>query len=201
VDGERFDRLTRLVAGGVSRRRVISGSVASAVVGLLGRGEATAAPSACAVGCAGLPGPQKAACTQACRQCGGDFNRVCPTFGPFGPTSFTCCPEGTACDSSAGSCIELEFCEPGVPAENCAVGVSADCGPGGACGLVDDADGEGCQCIERACTGILCTTDADCTDGLTCVSAPGCCAEAAFCGIPCGSAGATGVQTTAAWGS
>jgi hypothetical protein len=171
------------------------------------------------VGCAGLPGPQKAACTQACRKCGGDFDRVCFEEGPFGPASFvccpegtfcvggtgqcceegtepcfgpsgelTCCPEGTFCNFDVGQCEELTLCPTGEPADNCIAGVFTDCDEAGLCGLVDAADADACQCIERTCTEIPCATDADCAEsGGVCVTVPGCCLETTFCALPCGS--------------
>jgi hypothetical protein len=189
MDGQRFDDLTRRLATTITRRgalRTLAGGLAAAGAALTHRG-ATAAPNTCAVGCAGLPGPQKAACKQACKACGGDFDRVCTQFGPVGPTGFTCCPEGTVCDEFTGECIEITICPTGEPAESCAAGITTDCGEGGACALVDDADADDCLCVERACTEIPCTTDADCADsGGVCATIPGCCAEATFCAIPCG---------------
>jgi hypothetical protein len=192
MDGQRFDELTKKLAATVSRRgllRTLAGGVAAAGAALTHRG-ASAAPNACAVGCAGLPGPQKAACTQACKRCGGDFSRVCAQFGPFGPTGFTCCPEGTICDEFTGACLEVTICPTGEPAESCAAGITTDCGEGGACALVVNVDG-GCACVERVCSFTACTTGADCDSGL-CVDIPGCCGEPnPFCGTPCGAAGTT----------
>jgi hypothetical protein len=189
MDAQRFDELTKKLAAKVSRRgvlRTLAGGIAAAGAAISRRG-VTAAPSACSVGCAGLPGPQKAACKQACRECGGDFDSVCVQFGPFGPTSFTCCPEGTAC-SFEGECVEVTICPTGEPAENCAVGIESSCGEGGACALVEDADSDDCNCVERFCTEIPCTTDADCAEsGGVCSTIPGCCAETTFCALPCGS--------------
>jgi hypothetical protein len=200
MDGQRFDELTKALAAGVSRRRFV-GIAASGVaaVAALFRREAGAAPSRCAVGCAGLPGPQKAACTQACRRCGGDFDRVCSEFGPFGPTSFTCCPEGTFCNFELGVCEALTICPTGETAENCFADITTNCGEGGVCALVEHADAQDCVCVERECTFIPCTTDADCTEsGGVCATIPGCCPETTFCAIPCGSAAAT--STAAGWG-
>jgi hypothetical protein len=223
MDGQRFDELTKKLAATVSRRgvlRTLAGGVAAAGAALSRRGS-SAAPSTCAVGCAGLPGPQKAACLQACRRCGGDFDRVCFDEGPFGPTAFVCCPEGTFCffgeglccevgtepcfgpggeafccpegtfcNFDLGQCEELTLCPTGEPADNCFAGVFTDCDPTGACGLVDDADSDQCNCIERTCTEIPCATDADCAEiGSMCVTVPGCCLETTFCAVPCGSAG------------
>ena len=55
------------------------------VLAVIGIREASPAPAPCAVLCAGLPGPKKASCMQACRQCQADPTRVCQT-----PTAFIC---------------------------------------------------------------------------------------------------------------
>jgi hypothetical protein len=66
MDGERFDRLTKHLADGTSRRRVLrglAGGVGAAALAALGRRPAAAAPNACAQACAGEPkGPRQAAC-------------------------------------------------------------------------------------------------------------------------------------------
>jgi hypothetical protein len=214
MDAERFDSLTRRLVDPQSRRRLLRGigvGTGTAALAALGR-TASAAPDRCAVFCADQPGPRKASCKQACKQCRGDINRVCQDFESsvfsccpqgtfcvsgegaccpqgtdpcFGPEGFTeCCGEGTFCDFETGACPPLATCPSGEPAENCFAGVTTDCGPDGACALVVDADG-GCACVERACTGIVCTTGADC-DGGPCGSIPGCCPETQFCGLPCG---------------
>jgi hypothetical protein len=224
MDDRRFDEFTKAFSTGVSRRTVVRGFVAGisgAALAALGR-SAEAAPKTCTVGCAGLPGPRKAACKQACRECGGDFDRVCFEEGPFGPVNFvccpegtfcvggtgaccpvgtepcfgpdgvTCCPEGTFCDFETGACLPLTICPSGEPAENCAASVLTDCDPTGACGLVDDVD-NGCTCIERIC-GAPCGSSADCGGG-PCVEVPGCCPDTRFCAIPCGEGGA-GAEAT-----
>lgn len=198
MDGERFDILTKTLVNGGTRRQLLRGLVGAVAATVAARGQVRAAPNSCALACAGYPGPQKAVCKQACRACGGDVDRVCPQFGPTGVTGFVCCPESTICGFS-GDCIEITVCPKGETAENCEAGITTNCGSGGVCALVDDADAEDCQCVERVCTGIPCATDADCTEfGFLCVSIPGCCPETTFCGIPCGAAG-TGTTTTG-WG-
>jgi len=170
---------------------LLGGAAAWAGVAL-GRGPAAAAPKGgpgdpCKVGCAGFNRQAKTACEKACKQCGGDLNRVCTTNGPFGPTSFTCCGAGTACEFETGACVEVAICPSGEPAENCAFGITSDCADG-ACAQVVNVDG-GCVCVERQCSFEACTTGSDCESGL-CVDIPGCCGEPTpFCGTPCGSAG------------
>jgi hypothetical protein len=183
MDGKRFDELARALARSRTRRGFVA-TLAGGAAAVLGRGTAWAAPNSCAVGCAGLPGPQKAACKQACRQCGGDINSVCIGFGPVGPSSFICCEAGTACSFDTGTCEEVMTCPSGEPAESCSLGVTSDCA-GGVCAQVVNVDG-GCACVERACSFEPCTTGSDCASGL-CVDIPGCCGEPnPFCGTPCG---------------
>lgn len=199
MDGSRFDDLTRTLAAGASRRRVL-GALGGLAAAVLGRGPAQAAPSNCAVGCANLKGPQKAACGQACRQCGGDFNRVCVAEGPFGPTGFTCCPAGTFCvfgpgiccpegadvcfdaDGNATCCPEGTFCD--VETGQCGPPAACDAASGcfgGACAqgcfCVTDTEGQG-ACVSGAfadCGAPPCETSAECGDGGHCVDATECC--------------------------
>jgi hypothetical protein len=108
VNEEKFDDFARTLASGVSRRRalrLLGGGVAVSLGALVGVGRARAAPSSCSVFCANLSGPQKAACKQACRACGGDVSRVCSQPAPGGGAAqFVCCPEGTVCDPT-GACV------------------------------------------------------------------------------------------------
>src|SRR5437867_3894023 len=69
------------------------------VLAVIGIREASPAPAPCAVLCAGLPGPKKASCMQACRQCQADVTRICDT-----PTAFICCPSGESCCGFPGFC-------------------------------------------------------------------------------------------------
>ena len=109
LNDQRFDTLTKSVMSRATRRQVVRFSAAGltgAVVALLGReAPSRAAPNTCSVGCAGLPGPQKAACKQACRHCAGGFDSLCPKEGPFGPTEFTCCSEFLQCVPATGECV------------------------------------------------------------------------------------------------
>ena len=198
MDGDRFDALTKRLGTGTSRRRVLRGLAggAAALGAAVGRGPVAAAPNSCAVGCAGLPGPQKAACKQACRQCGGDINRVCIGFGPVGPSAFACCPEGTACSFDTGECVEVATCPSGEPAEACSLGITTNCPENEACALVVDTAG-GCACIERFCgePEVPCESSDDC-GGSVCVEVPGCCGSTRFCATACGASG--GGSTTGA---
>ena len=206
---DRFAELSKAAAQTVSRRqalRLAVGGLAGVAFAGVGLGSASAAPSRCSQICATEPaGPRRAACKQACKRCGGDLSRMC-----FGAEIICCPPETSCCESATGTfccpagtqcvdgeCVEVFICPGGQSAENCTTGTNTNCGAGGECALVAAADGAGCECVERVCTGIPCTTDADCADGL-CVTIPGCCPEATFCGIPCGSAAAA-LTTGRSW--
>src|SRR5215211_2249811 len=108
MDGERFDVLTKGLVAGMSRRGVLRGlvgGVAALVGAALGREQVAAAPQkTCKIGCSGFNRQAKVACEKACKECGGDFDRVCTAEGPFGPTAFVCCPEGTFCAFGLGVC-------------------------------------------------------------------------------------------------
>ena len=116
MDGHHFDELTRRFARGVSRRevmRTLAGGVA-ALGAVVGRRAVTAAPRPpAAVGCAGLPGPQKAACTQACRKCGGNFDHVCPQFGSVGPGVSPLPGRDRPRSFDIGQCVEVTTCPSG----------------------------------------------------------------------------------------
>lgn len=206
---DRFAELSRAAAQTVSRRRALRlavGGLAGVAFAGVGLGSAGAAPNRCAQVCASEPaGPRRAACKQACKQCGGDLAQMC--FG----AQIICCPgETSCCESSSGSfccpansacvdgeCVELFVCPGGPTAENCAAGIVTNCGVGDVCAQVQAVAG-GCTCIERIC-GDPCITDADCSGGTVCVTAPGCCADATpFCGTPCGSAATSSAQSWAA---
>jgi hypothetical protein len=226
MDGNRFDGLTRALAASRSRRGVVQGLLGGAAAfagAALGRGSAIAAPKGgpgdpCKVGCAGFNRQAKTACEKACKACGGDFDRVCATEGPFGPTAFvccaegtfcvgngvccpegtepcfdaqgnpTCCPEGTFCDFEVGACEEIRL-------TTCPTGETAEnC----AAGVETSCDPDGfCALVDDVDNGCACIERAcgepcassdDC-GGAPCVEAQGCCGGT-FCAIPCGSAGA-----------
>ena len=165
MDGQRFDAMTRRMAAGVSRRRLIGAAVsgmAGAALAALGRGgAATAAPNRCAQACAFEPkGPRQAACRQACKQCGGSTINVC-----FGET-IQCCPPGTLCDGFG--CVPPATCD---ATSGCFGGL---CGPD--CFCVSSVEGDG-ACVSAAyadCFAAPCETSDDCGGGF-CVDATECC--------------------------
>ena len=199
MDGQRFDRFTRALASGASRRwivRLLAGGVVAAGTAIARRTEGEAAQSACTVACAGLPGPQQAACKKACRECAGDIDRVCIERGPLGPARFVCCPAGTFCIGGEGFCCpngtEPCFGPDGITC--CPAGTICDfetgacldecpgnsgcfgstCAPG--CFCVSSTEGNGaCVSAEFAnCDAPQCETSADCGGGV-CVDASECC--------------------------
>jgi hypothetical protein len=129
-----FDQITRSYASSPSRRRLLGGLTGAVAASFAAFGEkgsqADAAPNACSVGCASLQGPRKAACKQACKDCGGDFDALCIDYGPFGPVSIVCCQDGTYC-AGDGTC--------------CAVGIESCTGSGGTvcCDPATFCDGDG----------------------------------------------------------
>jgi len=208
MDPTRFDALTRQLSDSRTRRGVLGGALAGILVRMLGATETEARrksrkehtakteakPKRCDVGCASLKAQAKSACKKACKACGGNFDQVCPTDGPFGPTAFTCCPSGTFCVFGAGVCCTegTEPCfKPDGSATCCAVGTFCDlttgmCNPpavctaaagclGGICGLgcfcVSSVEGTGaCVNAEFAnCDAPPCDTSADCGAGGVCV--------------------------------
>jgi hypothetical protein len=203
MDGERFDFLTRVFATRATRRGALGGMLggAAALAGAArGRGPVAAAPKSCTVACAGLPGPQKAACKQACRECGGDINSVCIGFGPLGPASFTCCPSDTFCDFETGQCAPIVECS----AEICA---GDPCGFN-VCGLSDvtgvclcaestGADPDSCDCVQPICTDLCSAEEPACPDGFVCITQ--CCGEPT-CAPRCGTALGAGVENQSRWG-
>ena len=227
MEHDRFDQLTKRFAAGATRRsilRTMAGGAAALLGTAIGRESTDARPkggpaSECKVGCSGFNRQAKVACEKACKECGGDIDRVCATEGPFGPSAFTCCatgtfcvgngiccpegtepcfddqgnvtccPAGTFCNFESGECQELTTCPSGEPAENCFAGVDSSCGPEGACGLVDDVD-NGCACIERFCGEPEVPCESSADcGGGPCVEVPGCCESTRFCATLCGEGG------------
>jgi len=152
-----FDELSKALAAGISRRealRRIGSGLVGATLAALGLGKADAAPNPCSVFCSKNfpPGPARAACLQACRQCGADVSRVC-----FGATNAICCaPDSSCCNSSTGSafccpehgnCCGDGCCSAG---QNCCLGSSGFfCCEGECCG--DNCCGPGTFCQDGQC--------------------------------------------------
>lgn len=231
MDEQRFDDLTRHVANVLSRRRVLRGALGGLVgIALAGLGleQAEAAcdrecKRRCKIGCSSLRRKAKQVCQRACRECGGDFDRVCSAEGPFGPIDILCCQVGTFCVFGAGICCaegtepcfspdgDAICCDPGTfcdfatgqcePPAEC----TAESGClGGVCGLgcfcVSSVEGVG-ACLNSAfanCDGDPCESSADCGEGGFCVDVTSdmCCGgnpSPRVCIPPEGLCGATGI--------
>jgi hypothetical protein len=184
AQGERFAEFSKAAAQTVSRRQAlrlgIAGLGGAALAGL-GLGNAGAAPSRCSQICANEPaGPRRAACKQACKQCGGDLSRIC--FGAEiiccppetscceGPTGTVCCPADSVC--VGGECVGFVECTTAVcGTDPC----NTPCGSNpttGLCLCATTAEAT-CACFQPIC-GDPCTTSADCPDGFAC-AADECC--------------------------
>src|SRR5947207_7998590 len=106
---DRFDALAKAVAGGLSRRealRRLGGGLAAMLLSAVGLGTAWGAPPSrpakCSDYCNTLPTPQRSNCNNACRQCGGNTQNICPSLDS---DKVACCPKGTCC--SSGTCASL----------------------------------------------------------------------------------------------
>jgi hypothetical protein len=183
MDGERFDRLTKHLADGFTRRRVLRGiGGAGAALATLGGRPTAAAPNACAQACAFEPkGPRQAACKQACKKCGQNLNQVC-----FGNT-ITCCADGLCCfDEATGDvtcstqlppCPEplvREGCQCVCPGGNCGAGEFPDPAQGCACAPIPTCDSggapENCEAgVEASCADGACACVTNVDGGEACV--------------------------------
>ncbi len=126
------DELSKAPTNGVPRGRTprLTGSrlafsvlaaIGITVLAVIGIREVSAAPAPCAVACAGLHGPAKASCIQACRLCQGDVTRICAT-----PTAFVCCTSGQCCfDCTVGHFQCGTLCSIGYVSGSC----DDTCGP------------------------------------------------------------------------
>ena len=114
MDSQQFDRLVRSLSSDASRRHIFKAMTAAAIAGAWGtvrRPSIAAAPDPCSVECADQPGPRKAACKQACRQCGG-FANVCGTL-----TNYACCAPESCCgfEPDKFCCPDQTTCCAGFP--------------------------------------------------------------------------------------
>ena len=186
MDGSRFDDITRALATGTSRRRVLGALAAGLAVALGGR-PATRAQgnNDCTPFCTEVfrPGPARGKCLSdaahgegLCAQCSADPAAVCVGAGG----TVTCCPAG-CCDGAA--------CQPGTTDDACGTGGGAcaactgtgvTCGGGGVagrCGCTRDCDGK-CGGVADGCGG-FCDDDccSDCADAQDACLVNGSCAE------------------------
>lgn len=204
---QRFDELSKIFATGLSRRqalRWIGGALGGGVMAsMVGIDQVMAAPGDCAVFCgktAFTSGPAHASCLQACKQCGGDVNRVCT-----GSTGSVCCPPGATCCSQKGGSGTASCCPAGTSCcTNFATGATTCCAAGQVCDngtcVTPTCSGHGCNvfcnpnvgcgcvmttegttaCVQEVCTFQSCTSSADCGPGSVCFT-EGCCGGGNFC--------------------
>ena len=186
MDGHRFDDLTRAVASGLDRRRLVKGLTAATLGGALTRLGVRDADAACP--------PEQVQTRRGC---------VCPTTGrpPDPATGYCPCPTGlTRCD---GRCVDTRRdtahcggCDvtcpvgPHVDRVVCRSGVCtiAACATGAPCG--DACCEPSATCVSgtcQPCTPIgfepesACTESTVCCDGGRCVAFPSFIGEPSFC--------------------
>jgi hypothetical protein len=189
-----FDELSKAVAAGLTRRRLIGLAGAGVGSGIFASVAPTAAahgPGACQAFCGKtsfISGPAHASCLQACKKCGGNISGICT--GVTGTS--VCCADGTSCCvnsagapfccpsgqiCSGGVCVvPPSFCVPTCVGDTCA-GSATSCSQACAAGTPGCAcvsTVEGSACVQEVCTFVPCATSADCGAGSVCFT-QGCC--------------------------
>lgn len=191
MDGSRFDDLTRTLAGGLNRRRLLKGMVGGVLggfAGLAGRG----ATAACPPGQAAVSG-NRCVCKSTGRPPGADGTCPCPSgltncggdCVDTGRSSGHCGGCGQACpvgpNVSAISCVRgacmIVACSPGYadcdgdPSNGCETAL----GTVEACAACGDVCPTAPPCRQSVCTGGVCDTVADpaqndlaCPGGICC---------------------------------
>ena len=179
MDGRRFDDLTKALAGGATRRRVLRGALggaAGAVLALLGRGRGAEA---------GPPRPAGATCIRNEHCASG----VCdPRTRRCTCTPVTACPAGQTCGTAPDGCGQTLTCGPACCQPTTCAAAGKNCGP------LDAGCGVQLQCGE--CTAPLtcgggvqagvcgCTPEPDatfCTPGI-CNRPTNNCGQTVVCG-------------------
>jgi hypothetical protein len=173
-----FDELAMDLAGGLSRREALgrlAGGLMGALLATMGWERAWGAPpsrpSKCSDYCNTLPRPQRANCNNACKQCGGNTQNICPSLDS---DKVTCCSQGTCCSSGVCSGLGTN--------QNCAA-CGNTCTGGQSC-----VNGT-CQCPngQPLCNGVCCNAGESCAGG-SCVAAKTCSGDACdSTGGPCSS--------------
>jgi hypothetical protein len=184
VDGQRFDELTKRIAAGVPRRRVIKGLAGGAVAGaaaLLRRSGADAQRVTQAYCGNYVCKDDPSVCRDGCECCvfGNGNSRCMPPqdCARYGGTS---CDESGQCGTGSNTCSGgVVPCDQGLPA----------CGPGAdECVCVLTTEGDSFCSSDGRCAD--CMVDADCENefgsGVRCVQGGDCCEGGNFCGWPCG---------------
>lgn len=207
MDDARFDRLTRQLAAGRSRRSVLkglAGGFGAGIAALLGGGSAAAKPKCRQAGrpceghqtcCAGLlcvadgdgSARRCAACPSGQIACGDGCvdacmpSDQCHDAGVCDPATGACVnpakPDGAACVD--GACCAGECVALGTPS-NCA-------GCGDACADSERCTGAGCCPAERSCNERCCAAGETCVDpaASTCGADPTCPDGRPACGEVC----------------
>ncbi len=162
MDGHRFDELTRTLAQGTSRRRVLAGGLAALAGAVFGRGAASAAP-----GSGG--GKPQGRCPDGYTNCRGTCVDITDNPEHCGACYLQCSP-GEVCVAGV--------CEPEAPAGACPV--ASTCPDGEP--VLQTCDDPNCYCLatvegETACiapieTSTSCTTTAACGPGAVCAISP-----------------------------
>lgn len=204
MDGRRFDEMTRVLAAGASRRRVLAGLAAGAL-GVLTGGRARAQEDASA--CAAVLCLEGTQCCNVCgegqcvpigepcpeEQCGGEpCNAVVCGAGEF------CCNESCSICAPIGGACTQQFCggscaAPGQPCDAAPEGCCTDliCGEDGLCaaGVVGPppttcgSDADCAAGITDPCTVATCDAGTclvaivDCAPGFVCCGNGECCPE------------------------
>ena len=101
MEGRTFDEITRKLATGMCRRRLVTklaGGVASAGVVAITRSPGAGAANDCSDYCAAQRNPSvrgKNSCKTACQRCKGDANQFFVTDGSAATWEWGCCPPET----------------------------------------------------------------------------------------------------------
>ena len=178
-----FDEWTKDLARGVSRRealRRLGGGLAAMLLSAVGLNTAWGAPPSrppkCSDYCNTLPTPQRANCNNACKQCGGNTQNICPSRDS---DKVACCSQGTGCCS--GSCTTLgtnQNCA--ACGDTCAGGQSCvngacQCPSGSA--FCPNGGSTCCPTTQACCNGVCCNAGEACVGG-SCVAKATCSGDA-----------------------
>ncbi len=194
MDGSRFDRITRALAIGQTRRRTLQGIFGGTFAGLLGLAGVEDAAAACVKpGKKGCDGPKNKKCCDGAICKGGSNNQEgrCRCKGKLKQCDGKCvninkddkhcgkcnkkCTGQNTCKN--GKCTSKLGCKAG---QNlCKDGLAALCPGRDDCGCLTDVNGTArCSDFAGACAD--CTKNSDCPDGFVCIDA----SSLNFCGCP-----------------
>ncbi|MDP9364714.1 MAG: hypothetical protein M3Q10_10910 [Chloroflexota bacterium] len=154
MDGGRFDDLTRSVAGGLSRRRMLRSVAGGSVAGLVAlvRGGRAAGQEA------SLPLGGACAATAQCRQ-DQMGTAVCADNGIAADGALTCCHVSGCCGSDADCCGDL-LCAP--TGDVCSVCLR----PPFATKFVGDPCADSSECVASVIGSVICADNGVAEDGV-----------------------------------